>query len=253
MTNFRQLTCLFTVILLISACSPRVAEMVGTEAFSESSATAEDVLPTLNIGFDSVHSLTGRANARVSSPEFQEQATLSFTSDRERSLLTMRNNLGIEGGRILADPDSVLMFDRIERRAWKMSTGDSHRILLNGFSAFNVIEFLMPQIAADDVINVMESDEEWLLEIDTGARLFFSKSDGLLRRMTKQADQPASYNRFLFSSHAGIDGYTLPRRIQILSNDEKSTIFLLIQALELNPSALSFDIGIPDDIPIERI
>ncbi len=227
--------------------------MVGAGEYAESQVSAEELLPNLNLDFDAVHSLTGRASARVSGPDMQEQVTLNFTSDRTQSLLAMRNNLGIEGGRIYADADSVIMYDRIEKKAWKMSIMDSHKILLNGFSAFNVIDFLMPDLDPEDIEKVLESEDKWKLKLHSGATFFFTKNDGLLVRMTKPAVDPEAYNKFIFSNHAQISNHTLPRRIQILSNDEKSTIFLLIQALELNPSAPSFDIGIPDDIPVERI
>jgi|GEM_PF-1671274 len=240
-------------MMLLAACSPRIAEFQPIGEFESSRASAEEVMSTLVLDFEQVDALTGRANARISSPDYSDQATLLFTSDRVQSLLAMRNNLGIEGGRIYADADSVTMYDRIESKAWKMSTEDSYRILLNGLTAFNLLEFLLPAFTPGDVSAVFESEDKWMLGLYNGNQLYFNKSSGLLTRIFQPAEHPEAYNQFIFSNHARLEGLELPRRIQILSNDEKSSIFLLIQALELNPSAPSFDIGIPDDIPITRI
>lgn len=239
--------------MALAACSPRIAEFQPIGDFEPSQASAEEVMSSLVLDFEQVDALTGRANARISSPDYSDQATLLFTSDRSQSLLAMRNNLGVEGGRIYADADSVTMYDRIEGKAWRMSTEESHRILLNGLTAFNLLEFLLPAFSATDISAVYESEDKWMLGLENGNQLYFNKSSGLLKRIFQPATGPEAYNHFIFSNHARLEGLMLPRRIQILSNDEKSTIFLLIQALELNPSAPSFDIGIPDDIPIVRI
>jgi len=240
-------------ILVAFSCSPRMAEFMADEGFNRSNAPAEAVLEKLVLEHEQVQSLTGRANARISAPDYSDQATLLFTSDRNQSLLTMRNNLGIEGGRIYADADSVIMYDRIEKKAWKMSKEDSHEVLLNGFSAFNVIEFLLPPITPDDVQDIYENESQWMLSLTNGNEMYFDKNSGLLKRIHQPAEDPRAYNHFIFSDHARLDGLELPRRIQILSNDEKSTIFLLLQSLELNPPDPTFDIGLPDDIPISRI
>lgn len=241
------------MVMVLSACSPRIAEFQPIGDFEPSQATAEEVMSSLVLDYEQVDALTGRANARISRPDYSEQATLLFTSDRSQSLLAIRNNLGIEGGRIYADVDSVTMYDRIEGEAWRMSTEDSHLLLLKGLTAFNLLEFLLPAFSAANVSTIYESEDQWLLGLLNGNQLYFDKSSGLLKRIFQPATAPDAYNHFIFSNHARLEGVMLPRRIQILSNDEKSTIFLLIRALELNPSVPSFDIGIPDDIPIVRI
>ena len=239
-------------MLVLSACTPRVASIISEEGFVTSDADPAAIISGIPFYNAEIHTIDGRARARVSGPDYSDQATVSFTSDRQQSLLAIRNNLGIEGGRIYTDRDSVIIYDRIEQYAWKMSVEKSQEILLNGFAAFNLLDFLIPEIHAGQVERVYQNDELWLLVLDDNRRFFIERRSGKITGITIPASNPSAFNRFLFSAHAGISGVDLPRRIQILSNDEKSNIFLLLQSLETNPSNPSFEINIPDGTPIER-
>lgn len=256
MISRRSYSLAFTLsaLFLFLGCSPRTADVLVSEGFEPSETTAEDIINFMPASSHAIHSVDGRAQAQASGPDYSEQATLFFTSDRTQSLLRMRNNLGIEGGRILADPDSVLIYDRINQKAWKMSASDSRNMLLNGFTAFNILEFLLPELNADDVEAVFHDDSLWLLKLYDGKQIFVSKTDGHLARieMSSPTSKPDAFDTFIFSSHGSIAGVLLPRRIQILSNDRKSNIFLTIRGLEVNPSELSFDINIPESVYIER-
>ncbi|MCH8486219.1 MAG: DUF4292 domain-containing protein [Candidatus Cyclonatronum sp.] len=242
----------FGLLLGLAACSPRLMIPDTPADFSPSTVPADSLMELLQTDFAGIDALSGRASARISQPGQQEQATVHFTSSRSESLLGLRNNLGIEGGRIYADPDSVTMYDRIERRAWRMSAERAQSELLQGFAAFNLLEFLLPELCPGDVRGVYESGTEWVLRLHDERYLLFSKDSLHLTRLIKPADSPLAYSQFIFTNHALIQGYILPRRIQILSEDGRASIFLLIQALELNPASPSFDIGIPPDIPLQR-
>lgn len=253
------LLCFCIAIFAFSACSPRVAERsFEARDLQESSTPADSILSYMHQQqgletADGLQTLEGRASARVSMPGSSEQASLRFVSDRRQSLLSFRNNLGIEGGRIYANADSVLIYDRIEKTAQKMSIERSRYALLNGFTAFNIITLLFPDIETEPAPAVYENAQRWVLRSADGLEYEISKESGLLTAVHQPAEDPLAYNRFIFSEHAEIQGISLPRRIQILSKDEESSIFLLIQALEINPANPNFDPDIPEDISVERL
>jgi hypothetical protein len=255
------LALLFTGFVMLSACSPRISpdgQGLQMEGLTRAEIPADSLIIYMKAqqGItqhpEGVHALRGRAAARVSMPGSSEQATLRFTSDPQQSLLSFRNNLGIEGGRIYADTDSVLIYDRIEKTAQKMSLEASRYALLNGFTAFNIITLLFPDIQTRPAPQVFEDAERWVILTGAGRQYEIGKENGLLSRVRNPAADPMAYNQFIFSEYATIDGIQLPRRIQILSNDEESSIFLIVQALEINPEDPDFDPQIPDDITIER-
>lgn len=256
-----SLTLIFIGFVMLSGCSPRMSpdgQGLQMEGLSPADIPADSLISYMKAqqGIsehpEGVHALRGRAAARVSMPGSSEQATLRFTSDPQQSLLSFRNNLGIEGGRIYADTDSVLIYDRIEKTAQKMTLEASRYALLNGFTAFNIITLLFPDIQTRPEPQVFEDAARWVILTGAGQQYEIGKENGLLSRVRNPAADPMAYNQFIFSEYATIDGIQLPRRIQILSNDEESSIFLIVQALEINPEDPDFDPQIPDDIPIER-
>ena len=170
MMRFPAFRLLLTCILLagIAACSPRFTPLDAPADFAPSSTPADSLLELLQTDFSGITALSGRASARVSKPGQQDQATVGFTSSRSETLLTLRNNLGIEGGRIYADADSVTMYDRIERNAWRMSAAQARFELLQGFTAFNLLEFLLPDLCPSDIRGVYESSTEWVLRLYDG-------------------------------------------------------------------------------------
>jgi hypothetical protein len=248
-----RLAALMLLVLTASACSPKRAVLVDPSGFRASDADPAVILASSPNAGKSIHSMEGRARAQVSRPGLSERATVSFTSDRTQTLITIRNNLGIEGGRIHADRDSVLVYDRIEKQAWKSDISRSHELLLNGFSAFNLIDFIDPVLEAGQVTGVSEDDRHYKLEFFDGKTVIFNRSNYLVERIVFSADDPEVFSTFLFENHAALNGFMLPRTIRIFSNDGRSVIHLVTQALDLNRNNLDFDPGIPSDVTIIRI
>ncbi len=200
-----------------------------------------------------LRSVSGRASVQVSEPGHTERLIVRFRSDRHYSLLFISNHLGIEGGRIFSDPDSVIVYDRLENVAHKMSHDDAAWFYFNGIGAMNLIRMLYPVTDPDHIDAIYESEDFYLVVTDYGDRHYIERDHFVLRRTELQAYHPEAYSTFQFDHFADIEGYHLPRRIQILSSDQKSNIFLVIRALEVNPSELEFDPGVPGDVDIIRL
>jgi len=197
--------------------------------------------------------VSGRASVQVSEPGHTERANVHFRSDRYESLLLIRTSLGIEGGRIYSNPDSVIVYNRIDEVAHKMSHEDAAWFYLNGIGAMNLLRMLYPLTGPEQIEAIYESGEYFLVETLYGDRHILGRDRLVLRRTERSTLHPEAYSTFQFDNHAEVDGHRLPRRIQILSYDEKSNIFLVIRSLEINPSDLEFDPEIPDNIDIIRL
>lgn len=237
---------------LISCGSGRKLVDHSEITFVPSSVTASEIIEFIKVSPEAVLAIEGRARSQVSGPNYSERATLHFISDRDQSLLVIRNQLGIEGGRILSDRDSVIMYNPIDRVAWKMSLEAADRTLLNGFSAFNLLDFLIPSFSENEVKSIEETDAQIKILLKNGSELIVHRQSGIIEQIYIPSDNPEAFNRFVFSHHATISGAVLPRRIQLLSNDFKSNIFLHIQELRLNPINVTFALNIPSNIPLER-
>lgn len=241
------------MLALLAACSATGSLPVDEMGFvpSEMEAVAFfEAYTTRNI---IPRTLSGRATVQVSEPGQSERVSVQFRSDHSQSLLLVSNNLGMEGGRIHSDPDSVTVYNRIEKVAHRMSRDDAARFYLNGIGAMNLIRILYPFNGPSEIAGIYENDDYFLVETIPGERHLLSRDSMLLRRTERRNVSPEAYHTFEFTNHAEREGYRLPRRIRIVSYDGKSHIFLVIRSLQTDPADLDFDPGIPDNIEFIRI
>ncbi len=249
----RPLLILFVMMGFAVSCAPREVLRLETGEFEPSDIEIETFFRDYTETNSTLQTLSGRASVQVSEPGHSERLTVTFRSSRDYSLLKLRNNLGVEGGRIFSDPDSVVVYNRLEDEAHKMSHADAAWYYLNGVAAINLIRILHPITDAGHISDIYENKEYFLVETVRGERHFIDREHLRLRRTERHAQHPEAYSTFQFENYAEIDGYQMPRRIQILSQDEKSNIFFVLRALEINPSSLDFDPEIPGHIEIIRI
>ncbi|MEX0681406.1 MAG: DUF4292 domain-containing protein [Balneolales bacterium] len=243
---------LFLLIVAVS-CSPPEILRLETGEFKPATIDKERFYEQYASTQSPLASVSGRANVQVSEPGNTDRFTLSFSSNRNYSLLTLRNNLGMEGGRIYSNPDSVLIYNRLEEKAHKMSHVDASLFYLNGITALNLIQMIQPITDPEHISRLYENEDYFLVETNSGERHFIEREQMNLIRTERDVIQPGAYRTFNFDSYAEIEGYRIPRRIQILSSKENSNIFLVIRSLEINPPDLDFDPEIPGDIEIIRI
>ncbi len=241
------------LLIVVSGCAVPETLQLDEGTFITSEVEKEIFFERYAEKNQTLNAISGRASVQVSEPGRTERANIRFRSDRLHSLLLISNNLGIEGGRIYSDPDSVIVYNRIEEVAHKMSHEEAAWFYLNGIGAMNLIRMLHPITAPEQIDAIYESDDFFLIRTNHGDRHFVSREQMSLRRTERPTHHPQAYSTFSFDNYAEIEGHRLPRRIQILSTDETSNIFLVIRALEVNPTELEFDPGIPGDVALIRL
>ena len=241
------------LLVLISSCAPREPLQLEVGTFEPSGMDKQDFFDRYSQNKRDLSALSGRASVQVSEPGHSERVMVHFQSDRYESLLKLRNNLGIEGGRIYSNPDSVIIYNRLEDQVHKLSHDDAAWFYLNGISALNLIQILHPITSPDSIASLHENDEFFLVETVNGERHFIEREHYRLKRTEREVYHPEAYSRFHFERYAEMEGFWFPRRIQILSSDEKSNIFFVIRSLDVNPSQMDFDPDIPGDLEITRL
>lgn len=235
-------------LLLLSAC--RTAKPVESNNFSNSNVDTADLLAKIPDFSNSLNTLKGKGKAIVSEPGNTERVTIYFSSSRAKSLITVKNGVGIEGGQMLTDGDSLLVYNKIDNYVRRISIKDGQLSKINNLASLNILDMINFFIEDNTVTKVLENEKYYLLNLDSGAKVYLSKEDALIREVRQPASSDLPYSKIIYDSYSSIEGYKLPRRISIISADESSKVAFLVQSLEINPMLKTLTINIPDDATV---
>lgn len=240
-----------TTLLLLSACSSS-ERLISIEDMERSDISPEELVERIPDYREDLKTLSGNGRAIVSEPGGSDRVTLQFRSDREKSLITIRTSVGIEGGQILVDTDSLLIYNRVDKYAEKVSLNQSNLTSIGSLASLNMLDMFSFTFQPEDIRGIYEDETHFVAVLDDRSQVTILKSDGFIQRVT-QSGADAAYSQIDYEGYAQIEDFYLPRKITILSNDGDSKATFLVQRLEVNTTLLPMEISIPENIPIYRI
>ncbi len=236
--------------LVITACSgPRV---IQDDDFRSSDISADSLVRQMPIYSSSLTTLEGSARAVVSEPENTERVRIHFSSNRNKSLVTIRNSLGIEGGKLLTDGDTLLIYDKIEKFARKIPVRGANLDRINRLASLNILDMINYTILTENVRSVQENRDFYLLLLHSGTNVYLNKDTYLVEQVEEPVDSELPYSKILYNAYDSLNGFMLPRRITIFGSEGDSKIDLQLTSLDLNPKLDPLAIELPDDIPVYR-
>ncbi len=242
---------LFSVLLSACATTKEVPAVTG-EGFEVSDTPADSITAALPDYSNALKTVKGKGKAIVSEPNNSERATLYFSGNREKSLITIKNSIGIEGGKLLSDGDSLLVYNRVDKYARKISLKDGSLNNINNLASVNILEMLNMAVAGGSVEEVLQNKNSYLLQLQSGGKIYVSKESNVIKQINRPRSSGLPYSQIRYDGYSTIEGLKLPRRITIFSADESAKVDLLIQSLEVNPELDELTIDLPDDIKIYR-
>lgn len=237
--------------MILSACSS--AKPVVEGDYTRSSLTNEEAVAGIPNYSEELTSLEGKGRALVSEPGNSDRVTIDFQANQELSLLTIQNRIGIEGGQMLVDQDSILIYNRLDKIAQKISIYDGRMTSLNELASINILDLINFKVTQEEVRAVFESNKFVQLRLKNGTRVFVDKEQALVREVEQTGRITAPYSKIIYESYGELNGFTLPRKITIFSADGDSRVVFLVRSLRVNPKNLQLDIDIPNNIVIQRI
>lgn len=250
MNIFKVSTFILLFVLFLSACS--TTEIITNENFRTSDTNVDSIMAGIPDYSASLNTVKGKGKAIISEPENSQRVTLYFSSNRQKSLITAKNSIGIEGGKLLTDGDSLLVYNRIDKYARKISIKNGDLQQINNLASINLLEILNFPMTNKQVKEVSENENSFLLQLKSGGQVYVKKEDNLVQQIDQPASSQLPYSRIIYDAYDTVDGLSLPRRITIFSADKSAKIQLLIQSLEVNPELGELTIDLPDDIKIYR-
>lgn len=237
--------------MILSACSS--AKPVVEGDYTRSSLTNEEAVAGIPNYSEELTSLEGKGRALVSEPGNSDRVTIDFQANQELSLLTIQNRIGIEGGQMLVDQDSILIYNRLDKIAQKISIYDGRMTSLNELASINILDLINFKVTQEEVRAVFESNKFVQLRLKNGTRVFVDKEQALVREVEQTGRITAPYSKIIYESYGELNGFTLPQKITIFSADGDSRVVFLVRSLRVNPKNLQLDIDIPNNIVIQRI
>jgi hypothetical protein len=207
----------------------------------------------VHLGDHSLSSIQGRARVQFSAPGSSERGIADFRADTSNMLVSIRNSIGIEGGSVLVDSDSVLLYYSLDRIAWKFSIEDYESMSdISMKLPLNLLSVIKPSVDEDDIASVKENANSYLLTLDDGSELVIDRQSHLPSVVRYKTDIPDRFSEFIYESYSRLNGINLPRRIQAITQDRNNRIRFDVIELQVNPSNLRFSLNIPNGVPIFR-
>ncbi|MEL7833499.1 DUF4292 domain-containing protein [Fodinibius sp. N2] len=251
MLNSQHYTTLFLWgclgLVLVSCSGP---QKLTEDNFRPSDENPSQIVNQLSDYSKTLQSVKGKGRAIVSEPGNTERVTIQFSSNRQKSLVTIRNGLGIEGGQLLTDGDTLLIYNKVDKYARKVPVHGTSLDRINRLASLNILDMLNRPVAKEDVQSLMENEDRYLLQLKTGTSIQINKNTGTIAQIEQLEESNLPYSVIRYEAYASVEGFSLPRRISIFGPEEKSKIALQLTALDLNPELQSLTINLPDDIPI---
>lgn len=242
---------LFALALAVAAACSSPKELSFEEGdYRPADEDPEAIISNMSDYSRSLATVRGKGKALVSEPGNSERVTVLFSSNRDRSLVTVKNSIGIEGGQLLTDGDSLLIYNKVDKYARKVAIEEGNLSRINNLASLNILEMLNFTATAEEVDRVLEDSENWLLVLKSGTRMYVHKDSYRLMQVLQPKSSRLPYSKIVYDGYTGIEEFSLPRRITIFSSDGRSKVSLLIQSLEVNPRLDTLDIAIPDNITL---
>jgi hypothetical protein len=240
-------------LLLLSACSA-TEELAAVEDMEPAAISAEELLVMIPDYRDDLVSLRGSGRAIVSEPGNSDRVTLNFKSNRTESLINVRTSVGVEGGQIFVDRDSLLIYNRVDKVAEKVPLHQGRLSSVGSIASVNMLDLFNFTLDEGEVAAIYEDRNSYVAVLENRATIKIEKNSGLIQEVVHAStNHEAPYSRIEYEGYAEIENFQLPRRITIVSSDGRSRATLLVQRLEINVTLPELGIDIPDDVPIYRL
>lgn len=255
MRALKSITYLFALAFILSACRT-TKPIVDTNVIILTVDKYDSVLQQIPDYSNSLKAVSGKGRAIVSEPNNSDRVTIEFETDSSLSRLTIKNRIGIVGGVMLVDQDSILIYNKIDKEAQKVAIVDSRRTSLNELASINLLDLLNYKIESSDVARIEDhysEEKTTLIYFKSGGYAWISGNSGKVEYVEKPRSSGLPYSAIKYENYGSVDGYTLPRKITILSADEASKVIFQIRSLSVNPNSLDLSLEIPNSIPIQRI
>lgn len=254
----RSIFSLFLLLILptfiFSSCRSSASLTAEHMTFSESSLSADEFSSLIPDYSELLHTIQGDGRALVSEPGNSDRVSVRFFSNREESLIFVRNSAGIEGGQIYLDTDSLTILNRVDRIAEKVPLNRSDRSTIGSLASLNILQLFNYTVRSSEISRVYENEENFRAITHNNSQIIISRRSGaILSVVHAKNNLEAAYSSIAFDGYSLHDSFLLPGRITVTGKDGDSRVTLIVRRLEVNSDLPDLELTIPEHIPILRL
>ena len=251
--SLMALTLALFLPLFYTGCST-TAELTGVELLEEADITPDELSALIPDYHDRLFTISGSGRAIVSEPGNSERVTVQFQSNRDESYIQVRSGAGIEGGQIYVDRDSLMVYNRLDKRAEIIPLQHGNLTSVGSLASVNMLDLFNYRVDPETIDRVYKDNGSYVLLLSNQSLIRISAKEGYVQSVVHaNQNDTVPYSRLEYEGYAVIEQLILPRRITIYSKDGSSRATLLVQRLQINPTLPPLGIDLPDDIPIYRL
>ncbi|MEX0994916.1 MAG: DUF4292 domain-containing protein [Balneolaceae bacterium] len=240
------------MIMIMTGCRTS-HQLIETGNLQKAEISPNELLTLIPDYRDSLNTLSGNGRALVSQPGNSDRVTLEFYSDRDASLVTVRNRLGIEGAQILVKKDSVLVYNRIDEIAESSSLKEGNLSQIGSLATVNLLNLFHFPVTRDDIRQIFEDENYYVAILKDQTRVTIDQKNGRILDIRSSENSNRPYSQIIYEAYEQLNGFYLPRKITIFSMDGTSKVTLLVRQLEVNRSLPPLKIQLPEDTLIQTL
>lgn len=236
--------------MIFSACkSIKPLEHPEYDQFKKSHHQPEKVLPDTALPFSA---LSGKAKVQFYGKNVNERANTTFKANSERSLLKLSNSLGIEGLHLLITPDSVTEYNRVDEQVTKTSLENYQEVTNTIKIPLHLYQLFFPWRTVK--WDLVFENKQYLQLRTSGAVLYLQKETGNVTEYMQWRKEDNVRIKALYDGYTSVDGYPVPRKIQVFVYDESDMsnqperLYILIQKIQSTKNDVIL-LNYPDSIP----
>lgn len=216
------------------------------------SHSATEIRDQIQAPTDSLRRFSGRARVRVRAPEQNRSFNADIRQERADSLFMRFSLFGFEGGRLLLTPDSVFFYDSRKQTLRVGPVAQAQRLLPAPVASDDVFANLLGLIAPG-------AQTQWTVTADS-AQYHLSNPSGTetwtvdprhwrVIQYTRSASDGSVLEVRRFSEFRSVQGVTLPRVVIFRQPSDDLRARIVYEELRLNPTGLSYGLGVPSGVP----
>ena len=243
-------------LALVGCSGPAATTAPGTMPGAFPNHSAEEIRTAIQRPADTLQSFSADARVSVRSPQQNRSFNADVRQRRADSLFMRFSLFGMEGGRMLLTPDSVFFFDRRRNTLRVGPIADARRLLPAPVASDDVFANMLGLIAPDPSTEwTVDADSTLYYLSDPSGRRQWTVDPSRWRvvRYVETASDGGVVEKRHFSNFRSVKGVVVPHQVVFRRPADNLMARIKYENIRLNPSGLSFDLGVPSNMPRQPI